>query len=168
MPNTMTLISSVNVGSGGAASIEFTSIPSTYTDLQILVSARGSGNTATVGLNLRYNSSTTNYSYRRLDASGSQLDSSGGSVPSIAILQGGNSFANTFGNYTINIPNYSGSTGKSASSICANENNVQQEYITLSSTLWNDTSPITSIQLVPSSGTILQYSTAYLYGIKNS
>jgi hypothetical protein len=34
MANTYTLIaSSVTVGSGGAANIEFTSIPATYTDL---------------------------------------------------------------------------------------------------------------------------------------
>ena len=33
MATTYTLISSVTVGSGGAANIEFTSIPSTYTDL---------------------------------------------------------------------------------------------------------------------------------------
>jgi hypothetical protein len=33
---TYTLINSVTVGSGGAANIEFTSIPATYTDLNLL------------------------------------------------------------------------------------------------------------------------------------
>jgi hypothetical protein len=168
MANTYTLIASSAIGSGGASSITFSSIPNTYTDLQLLLSLRGSGNTATVGLNLYYNSNTSNYTYRRIDGSGSSLDSSAGSVPSTAILQGGNSTANTFGNYSIYIANYAGSTNKPSSSNAVNENNGGQEYATLSSTLWSNTSAITSIELSPSSGTILQYSTAYLYGIKNS
>ena len=166
MPNTMTLISAVTVGSGGAASIEFTSIPSSFTDLHILASVRGSNNIATTGLNLRYNSSTSNYTYRRIDGSGTTADSSSGATPSIAVLQGANATANTFGNYSIYIPNYTANINKSAVGQAANENNGTNEYITLSNTLWSDTSAITSIQLVPSSGTILQHSTAYLYGIK--
>ena len=35
-------LSTVTVGAGGAASIDFTSIPSTYTDLQILCSLKTS------------------------------------------------------------------------------------------------------------------------------
>lgn len=168
MPNTFTLIASSTVGSGGASNIEFTSIPQTYTDLQILISARGSGNTATVGLNLYYNSSTTSYTYRRIDGSGTSPDSSGAASPSAAILQGGNSTANTFGNYSMYIPNYTGNTNKFASSDAVNENNATQEYAVLSNTLWSNTSAITSIQLTPTSGTILQHSTAYLYGIIKS
>jgi hypothetical protein len=42
MATTYTLInSSVTVGSGGAADIEFTSIPATYTDLLLVLSGRG-------------------------------------------------------------------------------------------------------------------------------
>ena len=37
---TFTKIASATVGSGGASSIEFTSIPSTYTDLVIKLSMR--------------------------------------------------------------------------------------------------------------------------------
>ena len=48
MATTYTLISSVTVGSGGAASIEFTSIPSTYTDLVLKLSARSSRNVSTL------------------------------------------------------------------------------------------------------------------------
>ena len=50
-PN-MKLIEAKTVGAGGIASIEFTSIPQTYTDLKILVSAKdnGSGDNA-----IRYN-----------------------------------------------------------------------------------------------------------------
>jgi len=37
MANTLKKIQTVTVGSGGAASIEFTSIPQTYTDLKLVV-----------------------------------------------------------------------------------------------------------------------------------
>ena len=37
---TMTLVSTVTVGAGGAANIQWTSIPNTATDLYITVSAR--------------------------------------------------------------------------------------------------------------------------------
>ena len=40
MANTFKKIQTVTVGSGGAASIDFTSIPQTYTDLKIVLSAR--------------------------------------------------------------------------------------------------------------------------------
>ena len=43
MANTYTLISSVTVGSGGASSIDFTSIPATYTDLCLVWSGRSAG-----------------------------------------------------------------------------------------------------------------------------
>ena len=43
MAVTFTQIASVTVGSGGAASIDFTSIPSTYTDLCIKTSIKEKG-----------------------------------------------------------------------------------------------------------------------------
>jgi hypothetical protein len=161
-------IAEVIVGSGGAASIDFASIPGTYKDLQVFVSVRGSNNIATTGLNLRYNSSTSGYSYRRLDGSGSSTDASTAASPSIAVQQGGNATANTFGNYTIYIPNYAGNLNKSASSDSVNETNATQEYSSLYAHIWADTAAITSIQLTPSSGTLLQHSSATLYGIRNS
>ena len=40
MAVTHNLISTITVGSGGAASIDFTSIPQTYTDLLVKISLR--------------------------------------------------------------------------------------------------------------------------------
>jgi hypothetical protein len=161
-------IAEVVAGSGGVSSLNFTSIPDTYTDLQILVSLRASGTIATIGLNLYYNSSNSGYSYRRIDGSGSSVDSSTAGAPSIAIAQGGNATANTFGNYIIYIPNYAGSANKTATSESVNENNATQEYASLYAHIWANTAAITSIQLTPSSGTLLQYSSATLYGIRKS
>ena len=44
---TYTLISTVTVGAGGAASIDFNSIPGTYTDLLLVVSVRSTRPAAT-------------------------------------------------------------------------------------------------------------------------
>jgi len=55
MATTYTLISSVTVGSGGAATMTFSSIPQTYTDLLVRVSARNTS-TSGSGLNMRFNS----------------------------------------------------------------------------------------------------------------
>ena len=53
--NTYVLLSSVTVGAGGASSINFTSIPATYTDLVLKISARtnstGAGSTYKISLN---------------------------------------------------------------------------------------------------------------------
>jgi hypothetical protein len=54
----MTLISSVTVGSGGAADIEFTSIPATYTDLLVKISIRNATSGAT-RVYVRFNGAST-------------------------------------------------------------------------------------------------------------
>ena len=69
--NTLVKIQTVTVGSGGASSIDFTSIPQTYTDLCVVLSARGTN--AGTGANdghLTFNSSSTGYSSRLLYGTG--------------------------------------------------------------------------------------------------
>jgi len=59
------LISSVTVGAGGASSIDFTSIPSTYTDLRLVVSLRSGSSGTSRGLSFTLNNDAgTNYSTR--------------------------------------------------------------------------------------------------------
>ena len=73
-PN-MVAIQTVTVGAGGAASIEFTSIPQTYTDLVIVCSARNSSSSG-IDMGMRFNGNTgTNYSYRSVYGSGSTASS---------------------------------------------------------------------------------------------
>jgi len=38
----------------------------------------------------------------------------------------------------------------------------------LGAVLWSNTAAITSVTLTPYAGSILQYSTIYLYGVKNA
>jgi hypothetical protein len=170
MANTMTLISSVTVGSGGAASIDFTSIPSTYTDLLLKVSVRTSRAVVGSTLGVKFNGSSSSYSAKILEGSGAAASSFsstsyvyGGTVP------GSSATASTFGNLEIYIPNYAGSTNKSASSDAVMENNATTSYNDLAASLWSNTAAINQITLAEdTAATIVQYSTAYLYGVNNA
>lgn len=168
MATTYTLIASSTVGSGGAANIEFTSIPNTYTDLLVKLSVRGTANIGNASLVVEYNSNATGYTMRRIDADGATVSSANNSTGGIAIIQGGNATASTFGNYELYIPNYASSNNKSASLDGVNETNATTEFSFLYASLWSNTAAITSIKFTPTSGSIVQYSTAYLYGISNS
>ena len=169
---TYQLISSVTVGSGGAANIDFTSIPQIYTDLLIKISARS---TATPGVavdNLlaQYSGVTSSsYSERGLGGNGSSAYSQNYSrtYVGVGLLNSSNSTANTFGNSEIYIPNYTGSNYKSSSADGVTENNATASWVEMDAGLFSNTAAITSIKLL-CGGSFVEYTTAYLYGISNA
>jgi hypothetical protein len=166
MANTFIKIASVTVGSGGAASMAFTSIPSTFTDLSLLVSARFAN--AIYYFKIAINGTTSAYAYKTLNGSGSSANSEFYSTP-FYIGMGNNSgyTANTFSSNSIYIPNYASSNNKSISSDSVVENNATEAiYSQLAAALMTNSAAISSITLTPDSGNFVQYSTATLYGIK--
>ena len=167
---TYTLISSVTVGSGGAASIEFTSIPATYTDLCLVYSLRGNIAGSNDECNILINGATSSYTNRYLQGNGTSASSGSSYTTKIYTgeTDGSTATANTFGNGSAYFPNYAGSNYKSLSTDGVSENNAASAYTNLSANLWSNTAAITSISLQAYSGTWLQYSTAYLYGISNA
>lgn len=168
MANTYILISSVTVGSGGAATIGFTSIPATYTDLLIKFSVRTDAAVTLAGCNISLNSSTSNFTSRIVTADGSTIDSYNNQGTRVAVIPGASQTANTFSNDEIYLSNYTGSNDKSHSADSIAENNGATFAATLVAGLWSDSSVISSITLTPGSGNFVQYSTAYLYGISNA
>jgi hypothetical protein len=169
MATTYEAIATVTVGSGGASSIDFTSIPSTFTDLLIQFSVRGTLNAGSGIIYLQFNgdNTSTNYQYRRLLGSGSAASSASGDDYIVDVVQGDNATASTFGSECIYITNYAGSSFKSVSNDFVGENNGTLAYMGFMAFLWESTSAITSIKL-SGNGSIKQYSSATLYGIKNS
>jgi hypothetical protein len=171
MPNTFIKIASVTAGSGGAASMDFTSIPSTYTDLCLKVSLRATTSGIDVA-KITFNGSSSGYSYRSLWSSGSGTPQSfSGSTDGFFQIQysgGTSSTASTFTSGEMYIPNYAGSNNKSASLDQVQENNATTAYIVPMALLWANTAAITSIKIEQTTGNLAQYSTATLYGIKNS
>ncbi len=166
---TFTKIETITVGSGGVASITFSSIPTTYTDLVVLVSCRSSqvGAFADYG-KITFNSSSSTFSYRDFYGNGTTASSTNGAVNTIFVYQGNAATASTFGNASIYIPNYTGSNNKSFSIDSVVENNGTTAYQTITAGLWSTTTAINSVGLAPASGTWLEHSTFTLYGISNA
>jgi hypothetical protein len=167
---TMSLISTVTVGAGGAASISFTGITGTATDLLVVFSPRCSyGSTAARTMIMQFNSDTgDNYVNRALAGTGSSVSSNSSGTDSIRLGQPAVASAdtsNTFGNGAAYISNYSGSTYKSVSVDSVSESNSTAAFQYIQAGLWNNTAAITSIQLSVPSYNLLENSTASLYTI---
>jgi len=166
MPTFTQIGSAVTIGAGGAASIEFTSIPNTYTDLCLFISTRSAGGSSDVAIT--FNTSGGTYSQKRLTGNGSTAISEGGTNTPFRNNSSGDT-ASTFANSVAYIPNYAGSTQKSFSVDSVNENNATTARAQLTAGLWDQTAAITKITLtIPGSENFTQYSTAYLYGVSNA
>lgn len=165
---TMTLISTVTVGAGGASSISWTGIPQSGTDLLILCSLRDTNGGVGINNLVRFNSdSASNYTNRYLAGNGTSTPS-GSIAPASAIYAskytGGGDTASTFGNAVIYIPNYTSSIAKSVSSDGVEENFGADSFQWINAGLWSGTAAITSVTFAPTSG-FAQYSMASLYTI---
>jgi hypothetical protein len=165
MATTYTLINSTTVGSGGTASVTFSSIPATYTDLVVKSSIRCDANNADAGLYLNGSSATT--SFIELFGNGASTSSVSRSYD-LLLMNPSSSTSNTFSNTEHYIPNYASSNYKSVSLDSLTENNGTTAYIRVGAMLWSNTSAVTSVTLYPGSGNFVQYSSFYLYGINNS
>ena len=169
----MELITSVTVGSGGAASVTLPAtgtIPSTYTDLKIVASIRTTQANIWSTTLVSFNGSSSNLSWRRLIGDGSAPDSGSGSTGLLDISNGASSTSNTFSNFEMYIPNYtSTSNAKSYSVDSVNENNGTTAYSSLLAGLWNPgtQAAITSIGLTPGSGSFVEFTSFSLYGISS-
>lgn len=168
---TYTLISSVTVGSGGAASIDFTSIPATYTDLVLKLSTRSTSTDparASVLYTMKFNNTSTTYTGRTLRGNGTIASSFSGGF--YGYTAASNFTASTFDNTDIYIPNYAGSNQKSFSIDNSDEQNVAtyDSILALIAGLWDGTSAINRITFTLGYGNFAQYSSIYLYGISNA
>lgn len=169
MATTYTLIASSTVGSGGSATISFSSIPSTYTDLKLVYSARNTVSGTQEFVKVTFNSNTSNYSLRSLQGDGSAASSNNWSFQWIGYAVGSTATASTFSNGEIYIPNYNSSNNKSFSSDNVAENNTTNAQSIMAANLWANTAAITSIDITMQGGyDFVQYSSFYLYGISSS
>lgn len=163
-------ISTVTVGSGGSATIDFTSIPSTYTDLLLLISARdGQSGSDFVSPLIKFNNSTANYDFKYLGfAAGSDVsyNYSVFNANIIGYMPGSNTTANYFMNTSIYIPDYAGSTNKSVSidNVYSLNSTSASVYWGYSAGTWSQTAAINQLTLTQL--LYAQHSTATLYGIK--
>lgn len=159
-------IQTITVGSGGIASIDFNSIPGTYTDLMIQVSVRSTAASTAQTARMLFNGSSANSVAKRLLGTGSSVQSNAGSYGNeLGLVDAANNTANTFTSMLITIPNYAGATNKSYSIDTVMEDNATTAYAAIYAGLWSQTAAITSLSIYPDGGNWAQYSSATLYGI---
>tara|TARA_R110000796_G_scaffold162032_1_gene278833 strand:+ start:434 stop:913 length:480 start_codon:yes stop_codon:yes gene_type:complete len=154
----MQLIEHIEVGSGGAASIEFTGIPQDSTDIEIVFSLR-SGN-GDGGLRHYFNGDTGNRTTIQLRGSGSTVSSSPQNQ-----IQGTNkstTTASTFSSGKTYVSNYTSSTAKSFSVDVVTENNATDASMEIAASKWNSTAAINSMTLLCDGG-FVEHSTASIY-----
>jgi hypothetical protein len=152
-----------------AASITFSSIPATFTDLMLKVSLRASTDVDFISFAL--NSSTSNFTTRGLQAFGSNTVNSDTRTDGLLTMLNNNSIftANTFSNVEIYIPNYASAVVKSFSVDAVTENNATDARRKIIAGLWNDTASITSVTLnAPAASNFVSGSSATLYGINRT
>ena len=160
------LIETIEVGSGGQASIEFASIAADWTDLYCVVNGRGTASATEVYLKLGFNGTTSGYTSKLLLGTGSAAVSVSPTQNTFAVPASSASNSTIFGNGSYYIANYSSSQYKSVSIDGVSENNATRAIQAIQALLWSDVTPITSIQITPESGIFTEHSTASLYGIK--
>jgi hypothetical protein len=157
-------IATVTVGSGGQSSIDFTSIPGTYTHLQIRSLYRIS---SAAEIKVEINGVTTTGSYWRhyLQGSGSGVGAAGNNNNSMAGYY--ETATNIFGTHIIDILDYKNTNKTKVVRTLWGFDANGSGYVGMTSGFDpSSTSAITSISLVPTGGNFTQYSSFALYGIK--
>lgn len=171
MPITYVAIANTTVGVDDVTTIEFANIPSTYTDLKIVVSSRvtRAGQTRS-GSRLWFNSSTSFWASKRLagyDSNSILSDSGTANYFDNPQPTASAATASTFSSTEFYIPNYAGSSHKSIIADSATENNSASAWIIdLSVGRWANTAAITNIKIDGNGYDYTRYSTFTLYGIK--
>jgi len=171
---TMTKIDSYTVGSGGIASVTFSNIPQHYTDLKIVISARdtnaNSGNFfANIVMLLNSDSNTQNYGWTLgYSLSGTMAAISTGLSGGYYVIYNPSSTAtaSTFGNSQTTILNYSSNRYKPISDESQAEGNSLATFLSISTGIWRNTSPVTSLTF-QSMTLFAQHSTITVYGVKS-
>jgi hypothetical protein len=165
----MTKLATVTVGAGGQATVTFSNIPQSYTDLRIVFSARDTSNSGSqwAGASLTFNGITTGYASKVIYGSNGGTGNAPGGTTSINYLYATSSIAttSTFADTEVYISNYSSPLYKQVRAETATEHNTSATFLGFVTGTWSNTSAITSLTLT-ASGSFAQHSTFTLYGVK--
>lgn len=168
-------IATTTVGSGGTSTITFSSIPSTYSHLQIRAIARGGSASTLDAIKLNFNSDTSSSNYVTLHqiygngSSAAAQNSTGNGWIYQSYISGANAGASMFGAFVTDVLDYNSTNKYKTTRTLAGTDQNGSGFITFGSGLWMSTSAITSIALVIDGGAnFAQYSSFALYGIKGA
>jgi hypothetical protein len=151
---------------GTAGSILFNSIPQTYKHLELRCTGRLSSGSQYATVRFNGNTTASNYSFHGLEGDGSTPAAYGSTSYFPPVMQVA-ATANFFNPSIFSILDYTSSTkNKTIRGILAQEYNGSGSITLISGAFYN-TSPITSIEIIPNySSTFASNSSFYLYGIK--
>ncbi len=172
IPNDYESIATTTVGGGGSASVTFSSIPATYTHLQIRYLVKNTS--AAFFLKMQFNSDTgSNYSWHLLSGNGTSASATATASTTDMVLPrtADSALANAFTGGVADILDYANTSKYKTSRALGgfNHNSADDgvQKIELSSGLWMNTNAVSSITLFPGSGNFAQHSSFALYGIKS-
>ena len=170
MTATYELIASNTLGSS-AASVTFSSIPATYTDLVLRYSAKHTGGSQQyIYITLNNNTSSV-YSDTSLSGNGSSASSSRDSSSAPTAIYGlllGGTGDDGFNSGEIYFPSYTANQNKPFSVFNVTEDNATASQINAVAFLFSSTSAISEIKFQPGANNLETGSSFFLYGIKNS
>ena len=170
MPSTYELITA-DILTTTAASVTFSAIPATYTDLVLRYFAKqNAGGQQYIVITLNGDTSTV-YSDTSLNGNGSAASSSRDSNAAPTGIFGsvlGGTGDDGFNSGEIYIPSYTANQNKPLSMINVTEDNATAANIDAVALLYRSTSAITSIEFKPGANSLVSGSSFYLYGISNS
>jgi hypothetical protein len=163
-------IATVTVGAGGAASMEFTSIPQTFKHLQVREVVRSSQALAVSTTEIQFNADTgSNYARHVLYGDGAAAAAAGQASQTkgwVGTYPGSSIAASIFGAGIIDVLDYANtSKNTTARALSGVDVNGATGYLQVCSTAWLSTAAVTSIKLIAGTG-YAQHSTAALYGIR--
>lgn len=148
--------------------ITFSSIPSTYTDLRLVLVAQGT--TGGSPIYITYNSTVGGTAYSQTDLYGTGAAAGAQTLTSGSQIQVGNvsGLSNTVPNmYTVDVFSYAGSAFKTCLAITSEDKNGSGA-VAGTMGLWQSTAAINSIKLVYQGTSFAAGTTAALYGITNA
>lgn len=160
--STYTPIATTTLGSA-QQTITFNSIPSTYTDLVLIVAGIATAN-STSSLSLQFNGDTgSNYSGTRFSGNGSVASSD--RYTSSGVMGGGSITSSVQFNNIIEIQNYSNTTTYKTVLMRAN---VADSLVRASVNLWANTAAINRVDIIATATTFAAGTTFTLWGILNA
>ena len=162
MAKTYEPIATTTLGSA-AASITFSSIPATYTDLRLVVMCKPTGSSTAY---VQFNSDTgSNYSRVILRGNGTSAASNQNANQSNGVgIQTSSATGTNPVLWTLDVFSYAGSTYKTTLASASNDQNGSGN-LELTVSLWRNTAAITSLKLQTTIDDYDAGTTATLYGI---
>lgn len=170
MPSpTYTLIQSTTL-STNAATVTFSSIPTTFSDLVFRITGRSTVPSGTYDTGYLYNG--TAFSSTKIQGINTTISSSrttgtdaqGGGI----WVPNATTAANIFGSTEVYWPNYQSTVSQPVYIYSVAEQNATNAPILLTALLWQSTSALSSVLVFAGAGSFVAGSTLSLYGIKNT